>query len=106
MFKIGDKLLCKKSFDGWISEITGLPIVKFEEGNFYKIVVIEEINYEKWYRILCKKHSWVFRENKERIWNIWEFFYTQQEMRKFKLKKLLNEKERKNIESKYTRSNR
>ena len=78
--KIGDKLLCKKNY----------IIFRKEKLYFYEILNVE---YEI-INIICEKqsiyNSWYFSlDPNDKLWDyIWDYFYTPQEVRKMKLKKL------------------
>ena len=76
--KVGDKLLCKKSYK-YNSHI---------KGKYYTITKIKDnvyvdLDYDDWFSLYPNN-----------IWYIWNFFYTPQEVRKLKLKKLNDVKSR------------
>ena len=76
MLKIGDKLLCKKSYNGVIEGeyyIVTLVKSRFEGKYYYSIINIDNDNvyFVKYYYI-------------------WDYFYKPQEVRKLKLKQLNN----------------
>ena len=76
MLKVGDKLLCKKSSQYYYKR----------KGEYYTVT---DINKNRIYF----DHDW-FSLYPNNIWYIWNFFYTSQEVRKLKLKKLNDVKSR------------
>ena len=84
MFKIGDKLYCKKNF-GYNIQQKSTPL--FIKNKYYKINYDDintgvDIGYIWDYFYINKKTSGGFY--------IWDFFYTPNEVRKLKLKQLNN----------------
>ena len=80
MLKIGDKLLCKKTYHH--------VHYKKVEGKYY---IIDNISYDDVY--VCLDHDW-YSLDPNRNWYIWKYFYKPQEVRKMKLKQLNDIKSR------------
>ena len=85
MLKVSDKLLCKKDFIRY-------SIVSITKGKYYTIRSIDssddddigvQIKYNDKYSL-----SWWFSYNIENDWYIWDYFYTDKEIRKMKLNQL------------------
>ena len=73
MLKVGDKLLCKKSYHHG-------SVYNKVEGKYYIITMFDSnmIFFDDDYYSIDPNYKWY----------IWDWFYTQQEIRKMKLKKL------------------
>ena len=76
MLKVGDKLLCKKSY----KLVNNFYKCKKERNKYYTITCIdvERIYFEEDF----------FFNISQSIWYIWDYFYTPQELRKLKLERL------------------
>lgn len=73
--KIGDKIVCKMGFDD------------IEKGD---IVTVRDFTMLNNIACYCEKRRMSFvMSNKPPRWYIWSYFYTEQELRKIKLKKLI-----------------
>ena len=80
--KVGDKLLCKK-------DKIFIDVIIFINDNYYTITIIDKTDNsiligDIWF-YLFKKYN---PNGKYNYWFIWDYFYTPQELRKLKLKKL------------------
>lgn len=104
--KIGGKLLCRKSLHVIIRNNDNDDVTNYhyDEGEYYKIakivvhdfshrhrsvttvVMILDKNYKEWLAFYSEDL------HLEKCLYIWDYFYTSQEVRELKLKKLRNEK--------------
>ena len=74
MLKVGDKLLCKKTYNHF-------NCYNIVEGEYYEISYI--INY------IYFDNNYFFSLDPNHYWYIWNWFYKPQEIRKLKLKQLI-----------------
>ena len=74
--KVGDKLLCKKSY------------YDIKKHKYYTITDIKKLNYFVDYYFYMFESRWYCLDPND-IWYIWNYFYTPQELRKMKLKQLI-----------------
>lgn len=85
--KVGDKFLCKKD---WISVMFNKEDRFLTKGDTYKVKLMTV--YDNYDMVLFTGDSgfgeWFTYDIKNDEWYLWDFFYTQKEIRKMKLKKI------------------